>query len=289
MFTRIAGPLLVAGLLVAATPAAQAQTKTTTKKTTTTKTTTQTAAQKAAAAKATAAKAAAAKAAADKAAAEKAAAAAKAAATPPPAPLTEAQASAGVKEALNKGIVKAVQFASEPDGFNLNDDIHIPFPEDAILMKTTLSKFPGMNTVIGTFETQLNRAAEAAAPKAKDIFLNALSNISITDALTLVTSGSTDAATQFLRKSTEAQLIAAFKPDITAAIDQVGAGAAYSKMTSQYNRIPLMTPVQTDLSAYTTQKAVDGLFILLAQEEAKIRKNPAARTSDILKQVFGRK
>ncbi|MBD2720985.1 DUF4197 domain-containing protein [Hymenobacter armeniacus] len=287
MFTRIAGPLLVAGLLVAATPAAQAQTKTTTKKTTTTKTTTQTAAQKAAAAKAAAAKAAAAKAAADKAAAEKAAAAK--AATPPPAPLTEAQASAGVKEALNKGIVKAVQFASEPDGFNLNDDIHIPFPEDAILMKTTLSKFPGMNTVIGTFETQLNRAAEAAAPKAKDIFLNALSNISITDALTLVTSGSTDAATQFLRKSTEAQLIAAFKPDITAAIDQVGAGAAYSKMTSQYNRIPLMTPVQTDLSAYTTQKAVDGLFILLAQEEAKIRKNPAARTSDILKQVFGRK
>jgi hypothetical protein len=278
MFTRIASALLVAGLLATAAPAAHAQT---------------TAAKKAAAAKKTAAakKAAAAKAAAaKKAAASKAAAAAPVVApTPPPAPLTEAQASAGIKEALNKGIVKAVEFASEPDGFNTNDDIHIPFPEDAVLMKTTLSKFPGMNTLIGTFETQLNRAAEAAAPKAKDIFLNALANISITDALSLVTSSSTDAATQFLRKTTEAQLAAAFRPDIQAAIDQVGAGAAYAKMTNQYNRIPLMTPVQTDLAAYTTQKTVDGLFILLAKEEGKIRKNPAARTSDILKQVFGRK
>ncbi|WP_083322357.1 DUF4197 domain-containing protein [Hymenobacter lapidarius] len=283
MLIRIASALLVAGLLATAAPAAHAQT-TAAKKAAAAKAA---AARTAAAKKAAATKAAAAKTAAANAAAAKAAAAA--AATPPPAPLTESQASAGIKEALNKGILKAVEFASEPDGFNTNDDIHIPFPEDAILMKTTLSRFPGMNTLIGTFETQLNRAAEAAAPKAKDIFLNALANISITDALTLVTSSSTDAATQFLRKSTEAQLIAAFQPDISAAIDQVGAGKAYAKMTSQYNRIPLMTPVQTDLTAYTTQKAVDGLFILLAKEEGKIRKNPAARTTDLLRQVFGRK
>ncbi|HEX8330931.1 MAG TPA: DUF4197 domain-containing protein [Hymenobacter sp.] len=285
MLIRIASSLLVVGLLATAAPTAHAQTTAAQKAAAAKKA----AATKAAATKAAAAKAAAAKTAAANAAAAKAAADKAAAATPPPAPLTEAQASAGIKEALNKGIVKAVEFASEPDGFNTNDDIRIPFPEDAILMKTTLSKLPGMNTLIGTFETQLNRAAEAAAPKAKDIFLNALANISITDALTLVTSGSTDAATQFLRKSTEAQLIAAFRPDISAAIDQVGAGKAYAKMTSQYNRIPLMTPVQTDLTAYTTQKAVDGLFTLLANEESKIRKNPAARTTDILKQVFGRK
>jgi hypothetical protein len=283
MFTRIAGSMLVAGLLVAAAPAAQAQTKTTTKKTTTTKTT-QTAAQKAAAAKAAAAKAAADKAAAAKAAADKAAAD-KAAAKP----LTEAEASAGVKEALNKGIVKAVQFASEPDGFNLNDDIHIPVPPDLEIVKSTVGRLPGMATLFTQLDTQLNRAAEAAAPKAKDIFLNALTNISITDALTLVTSSSTDAATQFLRKSTEGQLVSAFHPDIEAAIDQVGAGRAYATITKQYNKIPLMTPVTLSLADYTTQKAVDGLFILLAQEEAKIRKNPAARTSDILKSVFGRK
>ena len=270
MFTRIASALFLVGLLATAAPAAHAQT---------------TAAKKAAAAKKTAAaKTAAAKAAAAKAATTKAPAAA---APAPAAPLTEAQASAGVKEALNKGIIKAVQFASEPDGFNLNDDIHIPTPPDLDIMKTTVGRLPGMSLVFTQLETQLNRAAEAAAPKAKDIFINALAKISITDALSLVTSGSTDAATQFLRRSTQSQLISAFHPDIEAAIDQVGAGRAYSTITDKYNKIPLMAPVNLSLADYTTQKAVDGLFILLAKEESKIRKNPAARTSDILKQVFG--
>ena len=280
MFTRIASIVLTAGLLAAAAPASQAQTTRKVTKKTTTKTT---------AAKAKAAKAA--KAAAAKTAAK--AAATKSVAAPAPAPvvvpLTQAEASAGVKDALIKSVTKAVEFASEPDGFNTNDDIHIPFPEDMLLLKSTLGSLPGMSTVISTFETQLNRAAEAAAPKAKDIFLSALSHISLTDALGLVTSGSTDAATQFLRKSTEQQLVTAFKPDISTAIGQVGAEAAYTKMTTQYNRIPLMTPVKTDLAAYTTQKAVDGIFILMAQEEAKIRKNPAARTTDVLKRVFGAK
>ena len=278
MFTRIASALLVAGLLATTAPAAHAQT-TAAKKAAAVKKAT--AARKAAAAKTAATKAAAAKVAAAKAVTPKAPVAA-------PAPLTEAQASAGVKEALNKGIIKAVQFASEPDGFNLNDDIHIPTPPDLEIMKSTVGRLPGMGLVFTQLETQLNRAAEAAAPKAKDIFLNALANISITDALTLVTSGSTDAATQFLRRSTQSQLISAFHPDIEAAIDQVGAGRAYATVTDKYNKIPLMTPVNLSLADYTTQKAVDGLFILLANEEAKIRKNPAARTSDILKTVFGR-
>ena len=263
MLIRIASALLVAGLLASA-PAAQAQTKkvvkkTTTKKapvkTTTTKTTTKVTVP-----------------------------------TPPPvvvAPLTEAEANSGLKDALTKGVTKAVQFASEPDGYNLNDDIHIPFPEDAMMMKTVLSRLPGSSTLLSTFETQLNRAAEAAAPKAKDIFVNALANINFADALSLVTSSSPDAATQFLKRTTYAQLVSAFHPDIEAAIDQVGAGKAYAQMTNQYNRIPLMTPVQTDLAGYTTNRAVDGLFILLAKEESKIRKNPAARTSDIMKRVFG--
>ena len=276
MFFRIATALFVAGALAAA-PAAYAQT---TKKTTTKKTTK-------APAKQTAAQIAAAKAAAAKAAADKAAAAA--AAVVPVAPLTQADASAGLKDALTKGVTKAVEFASEPDGFNGNDDIRIPWPEDAAMMKSTLSRFPGMGNLVTAFEGQLNKAAEAAAPKAKDIFLNALANISFTDALALVTSSSTDAATQFLKKSTYAQMVSTFHPDIEAAIDQVGAGKAYATMTSQYNRIPLMTPVQTNLADYTTNKAVDGLFVLLAKEEGKIRKNPAARTSDIMKRVFGAK
>lgn len=278
MLTRIASALLVGGLLAA--PSAQAQTRTTVKKTTTTKKTATKAPAKATA-KTTSKPA--------PVAAKTTAAEPAAPAPAPVAPLTEAQASAGVKEALNKGIVKAVQFASEPDGFNLNDDIHIPVPQDMEIMKSTVGRLPGMSLVFTQFETQLNRAAEAAAPKAKDIFLNALANISITDALSLVTSGSPDAATQFLRKSTQGQLVTAFHPDIEASIDQVGAGRAYATIADKYNKIPLMTPVTMSLADYTTQKAVDGLFILLAKEEAKIRKNPAARTSDILKQVFGRK
>ena len=271
MLTRLASALLLTGLLAAAAPAAHAQTP---------------AAKKAAAAKRAAAakKAAAAKAAKTKTTAP--APAAPAAALPP---LTEAQASAGVKEALNKGIVKAVQFASEPDGFNLNDDIHIPTPPDLDLMKSTIGRLPGMTNLFAQLETQLNRAAEAAAPKAKDIFLNALSNMSFTDAVSLVTSIETDAATQFLRRSTQSQLVTAFHPDIEAAIDQVGAGRAYATISNTYNKIPLQQPVKLSLADYTTQKAVDGLFILLAKEESKIRKNPAARTSDVLKSVFGRK
>ena len=280
MLTRLASFLLLTGLLATTAPAAHAQT---------------TAAKKAAAAKAAATKRAAAK----KVAAAKAAAA-KAATTKTTTtttttpvvalpPLTQDQASAGIKEALNKGIVKAVQFASEPDGFNLNDDIHIPTPPDLDLVKSTIGRLPGMTNLFSTLETQLNRAAEAAAPKAKAIFLNALSNMSFTDAMSLVTSGETDAATQFLRKSTQSQLIMAFHPDIETAIDQVGAGRAYATITNTYNKIPLQQPVTLSLADYTTQKAVDGLFILLANEEAKIRKNPAARTSDILKSVFGRK
>ena len=266
MLTRIASALLVGGLLAAAAPAAQAQTRTT-KKTVTKKTVTKKAPVKAPVKTTTTTTT----------------------ITPPAAPLTEAQASAGIKEALNKGILKAVQFASEPDGFNLNDDIHIPTPPDLEIVKSTIGRFPGMNTVFGQLETQLNRAAEAAAPKAKDIFLNALANITITDALSLVSNSAPDAATQFLRRSTQAQLGAAFHPDIEAAIDQVGAGRAYATITNTYNKVPLMTPVNMSLADYTTQKAVDGLFILLANEEAKIRKNPAARTSDLLKAVFGRK
>ena len=274
MLTRFASALLVAGLLAATAPSAQAQTKTAVKKkTTTTKKTTTKAPVKSSVKTTTKTTV--------------KTPVAPAAPAAPVVPLTEAQASAGVKEALNKGIVKAVQFASEPDGFNLNDDIHIPTPPDLEIVKSTVGRLPGMTMLFGQLETQLNRAAEAAAPKAKDIFLNALANISITDALSLVTSGSTDAATQFLRRSTQSQLISAFHPDIEAAIDQVGAGRAYSTITNTYNKVPLMAPVTLSLADYTTQKAVDGLFILLAKEEAKIRKNPAARTSDILKQVFG--
>lgn len=209
----------------------------------------------------------------------------------PVAPLTEAEASTGLREALTTGITKAVAFASEPDGFNLNDDIRIPFPPDAQLVATTLSSLPGPlgKQAVEQTTNLLNRAAEAAAPAAKDIFLTALQNLSLSDALSLVTSSSKDAATQLLRKNSETALNAALRPSIVQSLDQVGANAAYGKLIARYNKIPLMTPAKTDLTDYVTAQTVDGLFVLLAQQETKIRQNPAAQSSAILKRVFGGK
>ena len=210
-------------------------------------------------------------------------------ATPPaPAPLTEAEAASGLREALTTGVTKAVGFASEADGFNLNDDIRIPFPPDAQLVATTLSAVPLGARAVDEVTTLLNRAAEAAAPQAKDIFLNAVKQLTLTDALTLVTSSNQDAATNLLRKNSETALSAAMRPSIVQSLDQVGANAAYKKLIDRYNKIPLMTPASADLTDYVTKQTVNGLFVLLAQQEAKIRKNPAAQTTDILKRVFGK-
>jgi hypothetical protein len=216
------------------------------------------------------------------------------AATPTPvaapvAPLTEAEANSGLREALTTGVTKAVGFASEKDGFNLNDDIRIPFPPDAQLVATTIGSLPLGKQAVEQVTNLLNRAAETAAPAAKDIFLNAVQQLTLTDALTLVTSSQKDVVTQLLRKNSEAALNAALRPSIVQSLDQVGANAAYTKLIDRYNKIPLMTPAKTNLTDYVTAQTVDGLFILLAQQEAKIRQNPAAQSTALLKRVFGGK
>ena len=214
-----------------------------------------------------------------------------AAAPAPVAPLTEAEAAGGLREALTTGITKAVGFASEKDGFNLNDDIHIPFPADAQLVATTLSALPGPFGKAAVEQTTnlLNRAAETAAPAAKDIFLSALQQLTFTDALTLATSPQKDAATQLLRQKSETALNAALRPSIVQSLNQVGANAAYGKLIQRYNKLPLVTPASADLTDYVTKETVDGLFILLAQQEVKIRQNPAAQGTALLRRVFGGK
>jgi hypothetical protein len=209
----------------------------------------------------------------------------------PVAPLTEAEANTGLREALTTGVTKAVGFASEKDGFNLNDDIRIPFPPDAQLVATTLGALPGPlgKAAVEQATNLMNRAAETAAPAAKDIFLNAVQQLTLTDALSLVTSGSKDAATVLLRKNSEAALNAALRPSIVQSLDQVGANAAYAKLIDRYNKLPLVTPAKDNLTDYVTAQTVDGLFVLLAQQEAKIRQNPAAQSTAILKRVFGSK
>ena len=134
----------------------------------------------------------------------------------------------------------------------------------------------------------MNRSAEGAAKQALPIFGSAITNMSISDAVNLVTNKQQDAATQFLKTATYTQLKTAFKPQIQAALDKTGTPAAWTKVTEMYNKvIPFAQPINTDLTDYVTVKALDGLFVMIAQEEAKIRSNPAAQTTDLLKKVFG--
>lgn len=199
--------------------------------------------------------------------------------------VSNAEAASGLREALMQGITKGADQASKVDGFNLNSLIRIPFPPDAQRVATTLRRI-GLGSQVDKFELSLNRGAEDAAQKAKPIFLSAIKSLTFSDVWNILT-GQKDAATQYLKRTTTAQLSTAFQPIIQQSLDKVGATRYYTDLTTRYNMIPLVKPVETDLNKYATGKAIDGLFVLVAQEEANIRENPVARTTALLKKVFG--
>ena len=193
----------------------------------------------------------------------------------------------GLKEALKVGTANSVSQANKTDGYFANALIKIMFPEEAQIVATVVSAIPLVGQAyIDDVVLKMNRAAENAADKAKPIFIDAILGINFSDAMSIL-KGSDDAATQYLKSSTSTQLKDAFKPDIQTALDQVGASSAWSTVMTTYNTIQPGQPVNTDLADYTTGKAIDGLFVLVGQEEAKIRKDPVARISDILQRVFG--
>jgi hypothetical protein len=199
--------------------------------------------------------------------------------------LTNTEAANGLKEALIQGISKGSDQASQTDGFNLNRLIRIPFPPDAQKMANTLRSI-GLGSQVDKFELSLNRGAEDAAKSAKPIFISAIKQLTFSDVWNILT-GQKDAATQYLKRTTTSQLTTAFMPIMQQSLDKVDATKYYTSLSSTYNKLPLVTPVQTDLNAYATGKAIDGLFTLIAQEEADIRENPVARTTSLLKKVFG--
>ncbi|SNR31711.1 MULTISPECIES: DUF4197 domain-containing protein [Hymenobacter] len=201
--------------------------------------------------------------------------------------VSNTEAANGLKEALVQGISKGADQASKTDGFYLNKFIRIPFPADAQRVATTMRSI-GLGSQVDKFELTLNRGAEDAAKSAKPIFLAAIKSLTFKDVWGILT-GEKDAATNYLKRTTTEQLTVAFKPIIQQSLDKVGATRYYTDLTTRYNRIPMVKPVQTDLNQYATGKAIDGLFTLIAQEEANIRENPVARTTDLLKKVFGRK
>ena len=198
--------------------------------------------------------------------------------------LTSEEVAQGLKQALTKGISKGADQASTEGGYYENPRLRIPFPEDAQRVEQKLRQI-GLGNEVDKFIVTLNRGAEEAAKEAKPIFIDAIRQMSIRDAWGILR-GDEDAATQYLRRTTSDQLRAKFEPVITKALDQVNATRYYGDIVSTYNRLPGTTDVNPDLTDYATERALDGLFLLVAEEEKNIRENPVARTTELLKRVF---
>ncbi len=193
----------------------------------------------------------------------------------------------GLIEALQVGAKKSAEKASAVDGFYKNADIFIPFPKEAIKVKNALEK-AGMKKQVTEFELSLNRAAEEASKKALPIMVEAIKGITFTDAMSIL-NGSNDAATVYLREKTTSKLQLTFKPIVKEAISKVKVTKYWDNVANAYNKVNILSKgkkVNPDLEAYITEKAIDGLFKLIAKEEQQIRDNPAARTTDLLKKIF---
>lgn len=195
---------------------------------------------------------------------------------------------AGLKEALTIGAQNSANAASAVDGFWKNDLVRIPFPEEAVKVKNTLNDI-GMSAQVEEFEKTLNRAAEDASKEAADIFIAAIKDINVEDGFALLQGGD-HAATEFLQNKTTASLQERFTPIVRSSIDKVELTKYWEPLATKYNTVALFTggkAVEPDLTGYVTQKAIDGLFVLIAKEEEKIRKDPAAQVTDLLRRVFG--
>jgi hypothetical protein len=204
-----------------------------------------------------------------------------------PKSLTKEEVASGLKEALVNGITKGTDLTSKMDGYFKNPEIKIPFPQDVKKVEDKLRQL-GMGSEVDRFVLTLNRGAEEAAKEAKPIFISAIKQMSIDDAFAVL-KGQPDAATQFLKRTTSAQLKEKFKPVVQANLDKVNATKYYGDLISNYNRIPFISKVNPNLNDYATDMAIQGLFTMIAKEEKSIRQDPAARTTDLLKKVFSSK
>lgn len=200
-------------------------------------------------------------------------------------PLTNEEVIRGLKEALSFGSKDAARSASKLDGFYKNPRIRIPFPPDAQKVKDTAERL-GLSSQVQKFVVTLNRAAEEAAKKAAPIFLDAVKDMTIRDGFQIL-NGPNDAATSYLKNKTSRRLEGEFLPIVREAIEKVQVTKYWKPLVTKYNAVPGTTPVNPDLDAFVTERAIDGLFKLVAIEEGKIRRDPAARTTELLRRVFG--
>ena len=193
---------------------------------------------------------------------------------------------AGLKEALTIGSQNAVKAGAQADGYFKNPAIKIPLPEKVQKVEKPLRKI-GLSKQVDEFVLTMNRAAEKAAPQAKDIFVGAVKEMTIVDAITILKGGDT-AATDYMRSKTYDRLYGAFKPTVTKAVMDVGVTKSYQQLVDKGKKSRLIKDESLDLDHHVTSKALDGLFYLLGQEEKKIRKDPVAQVTDLLKKVFGK-
>ena len=201
--------------------------------------------------------------------------------------VTENEAGQGIKEALTQGVTNAVLNLNKTDGFFGSEFYKLLLPPDAKKVETTLRNL-GLGAQVDKAILSINRGAEDAVGYAKPIFVDAIKEMTITDALNIV-KGPKDAATQYFKQKTTEKLIAAFSPSVKNSLDKVDATKYYSNIVNSYNNLPAtFKKINPDLTSYVVGKAVDALFDQVAKEEANIRANPPARTSEILKKVFGR-
>ena len=199
--------------------------------------------------------------------------------------LTQTDASGGLKDALVQGAQVAVQQLGKPGGFSANQAVRIELP-GYLGKAASAMKLMGMGDQVTQLENSMNQAAEAAVPQAQVLLIDAVKKITLQDAKSIL-SGSQDAATQFLEKSSREQIRGKFLPIVKQATDQVGLARQYNGFASQAAGLGLVNGNASSVEGYVTEKALDGLFLVIRQEEASIRKNPAAAATSLAKKVFG--
>ena len=201
--------------------------------------------------------------------------------------LTSRETAEGLIEALLVGADNSTQKASSKNGFYGNVAIKILFPPEAVKVRNAALQV-GMRPLVDRFEMSLNRAAEDATKEAKPVLVGAIKKIRFKDVWDILF-GADDAATQYLKLKTEPELLSKFRPIVQMSIGREEVTKHWKPLADTYNMIPFVQKVNPDLESYVTQKTLDGLFTLIADEERKIRKNPIARISEILRKVFGSK
>lgn len=204
---------------------------------------------------------------------------------PPSTVLTQDKVSAGLKEALRVGTANATALTGKPDGYFRNAAIKIPMPDQLQAFEKGL-RVVGLGPQVDEFVLSMNRAAERAAPQAKDIFLGAIAGMTFADAQQILSGGET-AATDYFRSKTTTQLAAAFRPQVERAMNEVGVTRQYKDLVRKFKALPFANAELIDLDQYVVGKSLDGLFLMLGREERAIRQDPAARVTNLLKEVFG--